>query len=119
MWFSCLLLWNSGFKPFFHSINGKRLENRLNSRNRILQNTIKGDDIHLAVDMISLAYENAFDTAVLISGDGDFVPVIQKVQKLGKIVENVNFPVSSSDHLRKVCNKSTALNLLLKGILEK
>ena len=47
---------------------------------------VKGDDIHLATDMLSLAYENSFDTAILVSGDGDFVPVIRKVQKFGKRV---------------------------------
>ncbi|GAG58010.1 unnamed protein product, partial [marine sediment metagenome] len=35
-------------------------------------------------DIISLAYENAYDTAVLVSGDGDFVPVVKKVKELDK-----------------------------------
>lgn len=44
-------------------------------------------DINIAVDIISLGYENEYDTAVLISGDGDFVPVIKKVKEIGKNVE--------------------------------
>jgi len=32
--------------------------------------SVKGDDIHLAIDMVSFAYENLYDTAILVSGDG-------------------------------------------------
>ena len=41
---------------------------------------VKGDDIHIATDMIVLASKNAYDTAVLVSGDGDFVPAVRAVQ---------------------------------------
>ena len=44
-------------------------------------------DINIAIDIISLAYEDAYDMAVLISGDGDFVPVVKKVKELDKNVE--------------------------------
>jgi len=44
-------------------------------------------DIKIAVDIISLAYENAYDTALLVSGDGDFVPVVKKVKELDKNLE--------------------------------
>ena len=72
--------------------------------------TVKGDDIHLATDMLSSAYENKYDVAILVSGDGDFVPVIRKVQKLGKKVENAYFSVSRSDYLRNTCNASVLLD---------
>jgi len=53
---------------------------------------VKGDDVHLAVDLVSGAYENLYDTAIILSGDEDFVPAIQKAQKLGKKVLNaINF----------------------------
>lgn len=71
---------------------------------------VKGDDIHLATDLVSLAYENTYDIAVVVSGDGDFVPAIQKVQKLGKSVENAFFAVSSSSFLKHVCNRSIRLD---------
>lgn len=44
-------------------------------------------DVRIAIDMVSLAYENAYDTAILVSGDGDFLPVIKKVKELNKGVE--------------------------------
>lgn len=81
--------------------------------------TVKGDDINLAIDMVSLAYENAYDTAVLVSGDGDFVPAIKKTQKLGKKVENAYFCRSYSSYLRKTCDKSTMLDSAVEKLLGK
>jgi len=80
---------------------------------------VKGDDINLATDMLSFAYENVYDTAILVSGDGDFVPVIKKVQKLGKKVENAYFSVSRSDFLRSVCNSSVMLDEVAKNAMKK
>src|SRR3989338_260333 len=81
--------------------------------------SVKGDDIHLATDMISMAYENLYDVAVLVSGDGDFVPAILKVQKLGKYVENAYFSISRSNFLKSVCNKSVFLNDVIEGCIKK
>ncbi len=81
--------------------------------------TVKGDDIHLAVDMVSFAYENAFDTAILVSGDGDFEPAIKRVRRLEKKVENAFFSVSSSSFLKHACNSSVLLNPLVEEILKK
>ncbi|MFX5081087.1 NYN domain-containing protein, partial [Acinetobacter baumannii] len=36
----------------------------------------KGVDIQIAVDMLRLAFVNAYDIAVLVSGDGDFAEVV-------------------------------------------
>lgn len=79
--------------------------------------TIKGDDIQIAVDMVRLAYENAFDIAILISGDGDFVPAIQTIQKLGKKVENAYFTISTSYYLRQVCDNSILLDKIIPELL--
>jgi uncharacterized LabA/DUF88 family protein len=58
-------------------------------------------DINIAVDIISLAYENVYDTAVLVSGDGDFIPVIKKIKELKKNVEIWAFKYSLANALRK------------------
>lgn len=65
--------------------------------------------------MVSLAYENQYDTSILVSGDGDFAPAVKRVQKLGKKVENAYFVVSRSSLLKQVCNKS----ILLDDIVDK
>ncbi len=74
---------------------------------------VKGDDVHLAVDLISGAYENLYDSAIIVSGDEDFVPAIKKVQKLGKKVINAYFKGSSSTTLKKTCNEYVFMNDLI------
>ena len=70
---------------------------------------VKGDDIHLAVDMVKLAYNNAYDTAILVSSDGDFVPAINAIQEIGKKVEDIGFEHKFSFHLKQVCDGFTKL----------
>jgi len=58
-------------------------------------------DIKIAIDIVSLAYENAYDTAVLVSGDGDFVPVVKKVKELDKNMELWAFKYSLANTLKE------------------
>jgi len=62
-------------------------------------------DIMLATDMLSLAYKNAYDTCVLVSGDSDFSYTVEVIQSLGKRVENATFKKTSSYSLRKLCDE--------------
>jgi len=62
-------------------------------------------DIKIAIDIISLAYEDAYDTAVLVSGDGDFVPIVKKVKDLGKNVEVWAFRYSLANSLKRELEK--------------
>ncbi len=43
----------------------------------------KGVDVWLGIEVYRLAAEKCFDVCVLISGDGDFVPLVRKVQGMG------------------------------------
>ena len=57
---------------------------------------LKGNcDVELAIDMIDLM--PAYDTAVLLSGDSDFAPLIKYVQKHGKQV----VAISTRGHISK------------------
>lgn len=51
----------------------------------------KGVDVQLAVDLVVGAYENYYDTAILISSDTDLVPAMQKVKEKGKQIEYIGF----------------------------
>jgi len=62
---------------------------------------IKGDDIHLALDMLRDACKNKYDKVVLVSGDGDFAPLIKYVKEEGKKVFNYCFEGSVSRDLLK------------------
>jgi uncharacterized LabA/DUF88 family protein len=46
----------------------------------------KGVDIALARDILGHAYRNNYDVAVLMAGDGDYVPLILELKRLGKVV---------------------------------
>lgn len=92
------------------------LKKRKDPRGKI-EYKMKGDDINLAIDMVSFAYENNYDTAIIVSGDGDFVPAVKKCQKLGKKVENAYFRISRSTFLKKVCNSSIKLDDFIEDCL--
>ncbi len=77
---------------------------------------IKGDDINLALDMQGDAYENKYDQAILISSDGDFIPLIKKVKKLNKEIEVCYFEDCVSKQLLREAHN---LRLINKKILRK
>ncbi|ADC89276.1 protein of unknown function DUF88 [Thermocrinis albus DSM 14484] len=67
-------------------------------------------DIMLATDMLSMAYMNVYDTAILVSGDSDFSYTVEEVQRIGKRVENASFRKTSSYLLRKICDRFILLD---------
>ena len=46
----------------------------------------KGVDVQLAVDLVEFAYKNAFDIAVILSGDIDLIESVRTTKNLGKHV---------------------------------
>ncbi|WP_457557252.1 LabA-like NYN domain-containing protein [Candidatus Harpocratesius sp.] len=83
--------------------------------------TIKGDDISIAVDMLSDAYEDIYDVGILVSSDGDFVPLVKKLISLGKIVEILYFEALKSWDLICACknNREVSKSLLRKCFIPK
>ena len=47
----------------------------------------KGVDITLTKDMLVNAFDGNYNVAVLVSGDGDYVPVVEEVKRRGKVVD--------------------------------
>jgi len=81
-------LWRINFQP---SVFKKRKQD----------DKSKGVDIALTTDLLSGAYNNNFDRAVLVAGDGDYVPLINEVKRLGKVVHVLFFENEGlSDDLR-------------------
>ena len=58
-------------------------------------------DLQMAIDIISLAYEDKYDTAVIVTGDGDFEPVIEKLKEMDKKVELWAFRYSLANTLKE------------------
>lgn len=46
----------------------------------------KGVDIQLTTDLLVQAFLDNYDVAVVVTGDADFIPVIEEVKRLGKQV---------------------------------
>lgn len=72
--------------------------------------SIKGDDISLALDMIEDCYNEVYDKAILISGDGDFIELIRRVKKKNKKVEICYFNKCISRDLLKISDKNHLIN---------
>lgn len=64
----------------------------------------KGVDIQLTVDILTHAYQDNCDTIYLMSGDGDYVPVLTEVQRLGKQVFVSAFSSGLSPKLRQMAD---------------
>lgn len=47
----------------------------------------KETDVNIATDLLTKAYFNAYDTAVLVSADSDYAKVVEYVKFLGKTIE--------------------------------
>ncbi len=65
----------------------------------------KGVDVLLATGIIKYAYENQYETALLASGDADYVPAAGFAQELNKKVINLHFYENSSTELRNKCDE--------------
>ncbi len=59
----------------------------------------KGDwDMGLAIDAINIAPK--VDAIALVTGDGDFVALVEKLKAMGVRVEVYSFPSSTAEELR-------------------
>jgi len=64
--------------------------------------TEKGVDTAIATDMIRLAWESAYEVAVLASSDADLVPAVQFLDQRGFRILQAGFPPHGS-HLSRAC----------------
>lgn len=69
----------------------------------------KGVDVKIATDMLIGAYDNLFDTAILLSSDTDLIPAIKHIRYLKKEIEYIGFSHCPSFGLQK----NAALSRLL------
>lgn len=86
----------------------------------VIKYEIKGDDIYLAHDLLMGAFDNLYDVAITVSGDADFIPVINTLRKrFKKTIGNAYFRRTSSYKLRRACDFSVNLNKLIRILNEK
>ena len=75
----------------------------------------KGVDIKLATDLITLS--DVYDVAIIVSGDGDYIPAVTAIKNKGKNVlvvdfknENGSFLSGGSRKLKEHCDFSFSIN---------
>lgn len=79
----------------------------------------KGDDVQLTADLLMGAFKDTYDIAIIVSGDADFIPVINILRKeFKKKIGNAFFRRTSSYKLRKACDFSVNLNKLIRELNE-
>ncbi|HDI01540.1 MAG TPA: NYN domain-containing protein [Candidatus Bathyarchaeota archaeon] len=76
----------------------------------------KGAYIALVSDMLVMAFNDAYDTAILVSGDLDLVAAVEAVKARGKRVEVAMFSNAMSEELRRAADRFVPLEFLLDRI---
>lgn len=85
-------------KPFFEALYNLGIETREKDLQIFSTGMKKGDwDVGLTVDAIRLA--PSLDAIVIVSGDGDYIPLVEYLQSTGKQVEVAAFGDTSSSKL--------------------
>ena len=70
----------------------------------------KGVDVMLAVDLVTHAFNDHYDSAIIVSGDADFYPALQAVKDVGKQVEVAAFDQNISSEAARVSDLHLKLN---------
>lgn len=87
-------------KNFFEALSKLGIETKTKDLQVFAGGAKKADwDVGLAVDAIKMSPR--LDSVVIISGDGDFVPLVEYLQTIGVQVEVVSFGKSTSQKLRE------------------
>ena len=91
-------------KNFFDALTKMGVETKTKDLQVFTGGAKKGDwDVGLAVDAITMAPK--LDAIIILSGDGDFIPLVEYLQiHSGIQVEVVSFGKSSSGKLREACD---------------
>ena len=70
----------------------------------------KGVDVMLATDLVTHAFRDQYDTAIVVSGDADFYPAMQAVKDVGKHIEVAAFDTNMSSEAARTTDVIIKLN---------
>jgi len=91
-------------KPFFEALTNLGIETRVKDLQEFYGGQKKADwDVGLVIDAIRLS--SSVDTIVIVSGDGDFISLVEYLKNQGKRVEVIAFGRSSSSQLREIADE--------------
>lgn len=96
-------------KPFFEALTGLGIETRVKDLQEFYGGAKKADwDVGIVIDAIRMA--PSVDVIVLVSGDGDFIALVEYLKNQGKRVEVISFGKSASGHLKEVADEFVDLD---------
>jgi uncharacterized LabA/DUF88 family protein len=96
-------------KNFFEALTKMGIETKVKDLQIFADGAKKADwDVGLAIDAVKLAPQ--LDTVVLVTGDGDFVPLIQYLDMHGVQTEVISFGKSSSGKLKEATHAFTDMS---------
>jgi len=105
-------------KPFFEALTKLGIETRVKDLQEFYDGMKKADwDVGIVVDAIRMA--PSVDAIVLVSGDGDFLPLVEYLKNQGKRLEVMAFGRSASSHLKEVTDEFIDLGAFPKKFLFK
>jgi uncharacterized LabA/DUF88 family protein len=91
-------------KPFFEALTKLGIETRVRDLQEFFGGLKKADwDVGIVIDAIRVA--PSVDVIVLVSGDGDFVALVEYLKNQGKKVEVIAFGRSASARLKEVADE--------------
>lgn len=70
----------------------------------------KGTDVNLAINLLSMAYHNSFDVAVVVSGDSDYSLLFEQVKRMGKLIVVASVRGQNVSRLAPFADKSIVLD---------
>ncbi|MFH1246594.1 MAG: NYN domain-containing protein [Candidatus Liptonbacteria bacterium] len=107
-----------GEAQFFEALQKAGMELRLKDLQIYGDGMKKADwDVGMAVDAIRMA--PFLDVIVLITGDGDFIPLVDYLKwGMGRLVEVAAFDHSTNGKLKEAADKFTALESIPRIILK-
>lgn len=76
----------------------------------------KGTDINMGTHLIAKGFLNAYDTAVIVSGDSDYIPVLEILNTIGKVTVVVGV---HGQNMTKLRNNADDTILLDKDYFDK
>ena len=101
---------------FFEALDKQGFEVKMKDLQVFYGGHKKGDwDIGIAIDIIR--FMNKLDVVILVTGDGDFVPLVEYLRNHGQYVELIAFGESASSQLVNEADEFTDLSQSKKRYL--
>jgi uncharacterized LabA/DUF88 family protein len=91
-------------KPFFEALTKLGIETRVKELQEFYGGMKKADwDVGISIDAVKTA--QSVDVVSLVSGDGDFIPLVEYLKNQGKRVEVIAFGRSTSSKLKETADE--------------